>query len=79
MDLLSDINRQDQTTVVVSLHQFEVARERCRRIVALQEGRIIYDGPSEGIHEDDISELYGVEAIKAVRGPEAPIYFRKAI
>jgi phosphonate transport system ATP-binding protein len=79
MDLLSDINRQDQTTVIVSLHQFEVARERCRRIVALQEGRIIYDGPSEGIREDDLSELYGVENTKSVRLPEEPIYFRKAI
>jgi ABC-type phosphate/phosphonate transport system ATPase subunit len=56
-----------------------VARARCRRIVALQNGRIIYDGPSEGIGEDDIAELYGVETTCPVRIPEEPVYFRQAI
>lgn len=79
MDLLSDINRRDQTTVIVSLHQFEVARARCPRIVALQEGRIIYDGPSEDISADDIADLYGVETAGPTKVPEEPVYYREAI
>jgi phosphonate transport system ATP-binding protein len=61
MTLLSDINEQDKVTVVVSLHQFEVAQSRCERIVALKDGKIVYDGKASKIHQDDLIELYGVE------------------
>lgn len=61
MNLLCDINAQDDTPIVVSLHQFEVATTRCERIVALKNGEIIYDGKASGISERDLVELYGVE------------------
>jgi phosphonate transport system ATP-binding protein len=61
MNLLTDINTQDQVTVVVSLHQFEVAQSRCERIVALKDGEIVYDGKASQINQDDLIELYGVE------------------
>lgn len=61
MNLLCDINRQDGTTVVVSLHQFEVATTRCDRIVALKAGEIVYDGKASMISKDDLVNLYGVE------------------
>ena len=61
MNLLCDINSQDGTTIVVSLHQFEVATTRCERIIALKDGEVIYDGKASGINEDDLTELYGVE------------------
>jgi len=60
MDLLAEINSRDNNTVVVSLHQFEVAAERCSRIVALRKGHIVYDGPPAAIGEKDLIELYGV-------------------
>lgn len=61
MTLLSDINEQDKVTVVVSLHQFEVAQSRCERIVALKDGKIVYDGRASNINQADLIELYGVE------------------
>ncbi len=61
MNLLCDINAQDDTPVVVSLHQFEVATTRCERIVALKDGEIVYDGKASGLSEADLIELYGVE------------------
>ena len=60
MDLLTEINNRDNNTVVVSLHQFAVAAERCSRIVALKNGRIVYDGPPAAFGEKDLIELYGV-------------------
>lgn len=60
MDLLAEINTRDNNTVVVSLHQFEVAAERCSRIVALKDGRIVYDGPSAALGEEELVKLYGV-------------------
>ena len=61
MTLLSDINKQDKVTVVISLHQFEVAQSRCERIVALKDGKIVYDGKASQINQSDLIELYGVE------------------
>lgn len=62
MSTLREINRQDNTTVIVSLHQIDHAFEHCDRIIALKDGRVIHNGPTGGISPDDIADLYGVEA-----------------
>ncbi|GAC1600632.1 MAG: phosphonate ABC transporter ATP-binding protein [Ramlibacter sp.] len=62
MDLLSRVNREDGCTVLVSLHQVNVALRYCERTVALHEGRIVYDGPSAGLTPALLRELYGAEA-----------------
>lgn len=62
MDLLARVNREDQCTVVVSLHQVNVAMKYCARAVALHEGKVVYDGPSTGLTPDVLRSLYGAEA-----------------
>ena len=62
MQTLSDLNRQDGTTVVVSLHQVDVALRFCPRTVALSRGRVVYDGPSSELTVPMLRELYGAEA-----------------
>jgi phosphonate transport system ATP-binding protein len=62
MSTLRQINRQDRTTVIVSLHQIDHAFEHCDRLIALKDGRVIHNGPTGGITPDDIAHLYGVEA-----------------
>ncbi len=62
MQILASINREDGTTVVVSLHQVDVAMRYCPRTVALHRGRVVYDGPSSQLSADMLRELYGVEA-----------------
>lgn len=76
MNLLADINQQDRVTVVVSLHQFEVARSRCERIVALRDGEIVFDGKASQISQADFIDLYGVEESGATMagGPCSQMY-----
>ncbi|MEO3429504.1 phosphonate ABC transporter ATP-binding protein [Pelagibius sp. CAU 1746] len=62
MSTLREINRQDRTTVIVSLHQIDHAFEHCDRLIALKDGRVIHNGPTGAITPDDIADLYGVEA-----------------
>jgi phosphonate transport system ATP-binding protein len=62
MDALAKINREDGTTVLVSLHQVDVALRYCPRTVALHHGRIVYDGPSAALTPKLLHELYGAEA-----------------
>lgn len=61
MEILADINRRDGVTVVVSLHQIDHAFRFCNRIVALADGRIVFDGPPSGISPDVLKDLYGLE------------------
>lgn len=62
MDILARVNREDQCTVVVSLHQVNVAMKYCPRTVALHHGRVVYDGPSVALTPGLLRELYGAEA-----------------
>jgi phosphonate transport system ATP-binding protein len=62
MDILAALNRDDKITVLVSLHQVEYALSYCRRTIALRDGRIVYDGPSNALTPSFLSELYGAES-----------------
>ncbi len=61
MELLHELNRKDGLTVVVSLHQVDHALRYCPRTVALQGGKLVYDGPSAGLDRDRLVEIYGPE------------------
>lgn len=61
MQILTDINREDGTTVVVTLHQVDYAMRYCQRAVALKAGRINFDGPTAGLIPSFLNDLYGAE------------------
>lgn len=62
MDALAEINRQDGITVVVSLHQVAYAKKYCPRTVALRDGKVVFDGPSERLNTEFLRELYGADS-----------------
>lgn len=62
MDLLRELNAKHQLTVVVSLHQVDIAMAYCPRTVALRDGRIVYDGPSSALTPALLQQLYGSSA-----------------
>lgn len=62
MDLISDMNRNDGLTVLISLHQVEYALKYCRRTIALKAGKIAYDGPSHALTPAFLNQLYGAES-----------------
>lgn len=62
MDILAHVNREDGCTVVVSLHQVNVAIKYCARTVALHEGKVVYDGPSAALTPALLRQLYGAHA-----------------
>ena len=61
MEILRDLNRTDGLTLVVTLHQVDYAMRYCDRVVALKAGRIVYDGPAEGLDKDRLIDIYGPE------------------
>jgi phosphonate transport system ATP-binding protein len=62
MEILSRINREDGCTVLVSLHQIDMAIKYCRRAIALHQGRVVFDGPVTLLTPALLRELYGVQA-----------------
>ena len=62
MEILATINRIDGCTVLVSLHQVNVAMKYCPRTVALHRGKVVYDGPSAALTPALLRDLYGAEA-----------------
>jgi phosphonate transport system ATP-binding protein len=65
MDALRAINRQDGITVICNLHTLDTARAYCDRIIALGNGRIVFDGLPGALTNERAREIYGVEAEEA--------------
>ena len=61
MELLAELNRRDGIGVFVSLHQVDYALRYCRRIVALKDGKVAYDGPPDGLDRTALVGIYGPE------------------
>ncbi len=61
MDALAKVNAEDGVSVLVSLHQIDLALAYCSRIVALSEGRIVFDGPASSLEASALHAIYGEE------------------
>jgi phosphonate transport system ATP-binding protein len=62
MDMLRTLNRDHGLTVLVSLHQVDIAMQYCPRTVALRRGKIVYDGASSALTPALLQQLYGDDA-----------------
>ena len=59
MKTLEKINKEDGSTVLVSLHQIEYAIKYCSRVVALKDGKLIFDGKASETNPAFFTKLYG--------------------
>ncbi len=59
---LERLNREDGLSVICSLHIPSWARRYGTRILALKEGRLVYDGPAAALDRERFREIYGPEA-----------------
>ena len=62
MRYLELMNREDGVTVLASLHFLSLARRYGTRILALKDGKIVYEGLPSEIDEARFKEIYGEEA-----------------
>ena len=70
MEILTRIQREDGRTVLVSLHQVDMAIRYCTRVIALNQGRMVYDGPSANLTPALLRNLYGMQADEFLSGSE---------
>ncbi|MFT7620718.1 MAG: phosphonate transport system ATP-binding protein [Planctomycetota bacterium] len=62
LELLSGINQETGKTIIVSLHNIELAKEFCSRLVGMRAGQIVFDKPAGQVTEKDLAALYELEA-----------------
>jgi len=62
MQYLEQMNKEDGVTVLASLHFLSLARRYGTRIIALKDGKLVFDGPPEAIDDAKFKEIYGEEA-----------------
>lgn len=62
MELLTQLNREQGMTLLVSLHHVGLARRYCARVIALRDGALVFDGPTEQLTPGFLRDLYGTAA-----------------
>jgi len=58
METLRAVNRDDGLTVLVNLHDLDMARDYCERIVAMRAGRLAFDGAQGDLTDARAGEIY---------------------
>ena len=58
MTLLREINEKEGITMIINLHSIEIAKTFATRIIGLNRGRVVFDGPAEALTEEKILHIY---------------------
>lgn len=62
LDLIKNLCREDNQTVVITLHDLNLAAQYCDRLIMLNRGQLHAQGtPAEVISSKNIEEVYGAE------------------
>jgi len=61
---VEELNGQEGITVLCSLHFLSLARRYATRVIALKEGRIVFEGTPQEIDEARFRSIYGEDAIE---------------
>jgi len=72
MDLLADLNRTQDMTLLISLHHVALARRYCDRVLALRQGALLFDGPTSALTPNFLRELYGTDSDELIQD-EQPV------
>jgi phosphonate transport system ATP-binding protein len=62
MQYLEQINDDDKVTVLCSLHFLDLVHRYADQAIALNEGRLVFEGPPHLIDDQKFKDIYGKEA-----------------
>ena len=68
MEHLKSFSREMHITLIVNLHQVDVALRYSDRILGVNKGRLVFDGRPEDLSPERISEIYGTKTTAADGG-----------
>ena len=62
MQHLETINQEDGVMILCSLHFLDLVHRYADRAIALNDGKLMFDGSPEDINDEKFKEIYGKEA-----------------
>ena len=64
MKYLKQLQAEEGITILANLHFLSLAREYGTRVLALKDGRAVFDGPPDEITDERFTEIYGEDAVE---------------
>ncbi|MBC8269940.1 MAG: phosphonate ABC transporter ATP-binding protein [Rhodospirillaceae bacterium] len=61
MRLICELCEERQLAAIINIHDVALAQLFVQRIIGLQLGAVVYDGPPTGLTSDVLTEIYGAE------------------
>lgn len=58
MDYFQRVNEKKNITILINLHDVNLAKKYCDRIIALKDGKIVYDGEVGDLNDDILRKVY---------------------
>jgi phosphonate transport system ATP-binding protein len=62
MQYLEQINQQDGVTVLCSLHFLDLVERYSEQVIALNDGRLVFQGTPDELDDEKFRDIYGQEA-----------------
>jgi phosphonate transport system ATP-binding protein len=62
MDHLYRISRDMKITILMNLHQVDIAIKYSDRIIGIREGEVVFDGDPKRLKKKTVAEIYGSDA-----------------
>jgi len=63
MALIMEIAKEYKVPVLCNIHDVQLAMEFCNKIIGLQDGIKMFDGPTAEMNEDRLNEIYAMEIL----------------
>ncbi len=75
LSLLKELNKKNNTTIVIVIHELNLAAKFADNLVGMRKGELIFEGaPLEVLTKENLQELYGIDAkIQLSENGEYPI------
>ena len=61
MDDFKKINKEMNMSILINIHHVDLALKYADRVIGIKAGEIVYDGSSENVTPDVLTEIYGRE------------------
>ena len=68
LQYLEALNREEKITVICSLHFLDLVHRYATRVIALKDGKKVFEGLPQEIDRARFKEIYGEEAIEVRAG-----------
>ncbi len=61
MRLLAELCAERGLAAIINIHDVQLAQRFVQRVIGLRAGRVVYDGPPDGLTPDVLTSIYGEE------------------